>query len=306
MIVECLPFAFASAFQPSDWALTVGERPQLEKKRYSSVKLKAQDMKLQKVWFNLFPIPTKFLWNAYRLSFFENWNCFSDLSARLCWGPLGIVARHLEVHQSILCSSWIGIVIRVVLSFCRSVVPYFFILLSQSLHLGAGSLLLAPWSCSRPSFEHGITSPGTCVPFWLYVGCISCCESQSHIYSPSFNTAGIQTHTFSRQVWFELHQRLPALLCSLFLASSPAWRARASLRSCKSVMIHWCSMFLHFASCFESLETVKCTLQSEGRYTFLWGDWRELVSVFRPVPAVSAVPAPAPDCCMSLPEALGP
>jgi len=73
MIVECLPFAFASAFQPSDWALTVGERPQLEKKRYSSVKLKAQDMKLQKVWFNLFPIPTKFLWNAYRLSFFETW-----------------------------------------------------------------------------------------------------------------------------------------------------------------------------------------------------------------------------------------
>lgn len=122
MIVECLPFAFASAFQPSDWALTVGERPQLEKKRYSSVKLKAQDMKLQKVWFNLFPIPTKFLWNAYRLSFFETWNCFSDLSARLCWGPLGIVARHLEVHQSILCSSWIGIVIE---SFCRSVVLSF-------------------------------------------------------------------------------------------------------------------------------------------------------------------------------------
>ena len=60
-------------------------------------------------------------------------------------------------------------------------------------------LLLAPWSCS-PSFEHGIRSPGTCVPFWLYVGFISCCESQSRVYSPLFYTAGIQTHTFSRQV----------------------------------------------------------------------------------------------------------
>ena len=56
------------------------------------------------------------------------------------WGLLQDIWRSISpssVHRELASH-------RVVLSFFRSVVLYFFILLSQSLHLGAGSLLLAP------------------------------------------------------------------------------------------------------------------------------------------------------------------
>lgn len=107
------------------------------------------------------------------------------------WGLLQDIWRSISpssIHRELASH-------RVFLSFFRSVVLYFFILLSESLHLGAGSLPLAPWSCSRPSFEMRAILALCGLHFKILA-----VKVRVTFYSPLFNTAGIQTHTFSRQV----------------------------------------------------------------------------------------------------------